>query len=424
MNIIKQNQFKLKHLAFIGAALFTLTHCAPKSLEQGSMESALENSQVGDITTRAVGSHIKYFGYYASAASWVGAGNYINAISNHANLAWIADCGNEVAKLQQLKAARMYAMIDVGCYFFKNFNLIPKAQYEQNWNDFVKRVAPYRSYIAAFYPMDEPYLNASRNGVAMGTMINSLNTVNAVIKASYPSKARAVIFSASEMYYGGFQIPSSFDWAGFDCYGKWEKCYDNKSIPELLAKLHSMLASHQRSFLVPDANFNGYPDYGQQGAIGTRAYQYFELAKANGRVIGLMPFIYQSFADSSGHYTGVMDMPGALPSYRAIGREIASANPSCFPLTFVGGSLPVKKVAPGSKFIVNCDYGKIVDSIFPDVGKNPCVGIAFNGTAAQFSCTAPATPGTLAVNCKLGEGTSSKTCGQTNFIGTLTIAAP
>lgn len=185
-----------------------------------------------------------------------------------------------------------------------------------------------------------------------------------------------------------------------------------------------MLAPHQRTFLVPDANFKGSPDYGQQGAIGTRAYQYYELAKNDGRVIGVFPFIFQSFNDGHGAYTGVMDMPGALPSYKAIGRTIASTNPSCYPLNFLGGSLPIKKVVAGAKFTVHCNYGKIVDSIVPTVGGNRCVGVAFNGTSAQFSCTAPSTPGTLAVGCKLVDGTPSKTCGQTNPIGTLTITAP
>lgn len=212
-----------------------LTHCSPKALDQTSIENDPSNQTSEELASKAVGSHIKYFGYYGSAMSWVGAGNYINATSNHANLAWIADCGNEVAKLQQIKAARMYAMIDVGCYFFKNFNLLPKAQYEQNWKDFVMRVAPYKSYIAGLYPMDEPFLNAKNNGVALGTMLHNLNTVNAVIKGTYPSKAKAVIFAATELYYSGFQIPSGYDWVGFDCYGHWDKCFDKKSIPELYA---------------------------------------------------------------------------------------------------------------------------------------------------------------------------------------------
>ena len=386
----------------------------------GAEKEAYE--ETSDLLSRSAGSHIKYFGYYGSAMSWVGSGNYIKPTSDHANVAWIADCGREVAKLKELESARMFAVIDVSCYFLNsNFQLLPQAEYQSKWQDFVNRVKPHRANIIAFYPLDEPFLNGPQRGVSIATMTQQLTTINSVIKQSFPQKATAVIFAAKELYTGGVQIPANYDWVGFNCYGDWNQCYQKKSIPEIFQQMTALMKPHQKAFLVPDANAQGYPSNDQQVKITERAYLYYDLAKRDGRIIGLFPFIFQSFNDGHGPYTGVMDMPIALPAYKAIGRSIARANPSCFPLSFRGGSLSKTKLLPGEEFFLNCDYGQIVDSIIPQIQNTKCVGVAFVGTSAKFRCKAPSTAGKVAANCSLVAGTNSRTCPLTNQIGTLTI---
>src|SRR5262249_11739984 len=98
-----------------------------------------------------------------------------------------------------------------------------------------------------------------------------------------------------------------------------------------------------------------------------------------------------------------------------------TVNPAgCTPQNFVSGSTTPTSVNPGAVYQVSCDYGVIYDHIFG----NNCDGFSgtFQGTAAVFNCTAPATPGSYAQSCQLGTSPPQNFCPR-NFdpAGTLTV---
>jgi len=109
----------------------------------------------------------------------------------------------------------------------------------------------------------------------------------------------------------------------------------------------------------------------------------------------------------------------------------ATFNPSCNSYTYAGGTVLPTPVNPGATLSTTCDYGiagvDCINSYFlnPATGTTtPCGGIGFTGwtgTKANFTCTAPSTPGTYTHVCGMGTGTGSNCCSRTNNDGSVTV---
>ena len=105
---------------------------------------------------------------------------------------------------------------------------------------------------------------------------------------------------------------------------------------------------------------------------------------------------------------------------------VPPAPPPCIPHAFVPAT---STVSPNSAKVndplsTTCDYGIAgIDCIDSYVGPNQCLWSGWDGTKAQFSCTAPATPGTYTHVCKLNPTRASNCCSQTNNNGSVTVTA-
>lgn len=83
---------------------------------------------------------------------------------------------------------------------------------------------------------------------------------------------------------------------------------------------------NQRAFLVPDGTIKGTKVKAiQQQWLADMADQYYNLAAQDPKVIGLVPFIYQTFKNEKGKvFTGTRDMPKVLEKFTSIGRKISN----------------------------------------------------------------------------------------------------
>ena len=72
----------------------------------------LLSSTLARLSSEGMAPHIKFFGYFASAMAGAGSGDYINEVSDHSNMAWIAgNMSNKVSKLPEWNEVdNQYAM--------------------------------------------------------------------------------------------------------------------------------------------------------------------------------------------------------------------------------------------------------------------------------------------------------------------------
>lgn len=185
---------------------------------------------------------LQYYGYYGSAFSWVGTGNYTAEISGHSNVTWIADntadpASAHAAKLREAHSLGMGAVLVVSHIFFEDdFKLKPN--YQQEWHKYASAIEPHVQAVAAFYPLDEPFLNGQNR--PPDELKRDLETVNALIKERFPGKPVAVIFAWQTVANSAhFVIPNGYDCVGFDCYPQTLTEFDGCN-----GQLHSLV--HQR----------------------------------------------------------------------------------------------------------------------------------------------------------------------------------
>ena len=190
----------------------------------------LLSSTLARLSSEGMAPHIKFFGYFASAMAGAGSGDYINEVSDHSNIAWIA--GNMSNKVSKAARNGMKSIISMRWELFDQY-LNLRSDYRAAWQNIASAVqAAGIEHVAAFYPLDEPYWSASQNCVIDPShcvtpeqMTTNLATVNALIHTTFPGVPVAVIFAASTLRNDNFVIPDGYDWVGFDCYhGTFDDC--------------------------------------------------------------------------------------------------------------------------------------------------------------------------------------------------------
>ena len=273
------------------------------------------------------GHTVTKFGYWGS--SFRLPGDQTPEVASHSNLTFIHDAAwfdtgavavsRDVSRLQTAANHGVKAVLVLrGLFFQGKTSLLPN--YQDRWNTYAAAVAPYKSNIAAFYPIDEP--------VPTAYMRNALATVNAAISAKFPDIPIAVTFNHAQVT-PSLVIPAGFDWVGFDCYQDWDNCAGHP-IPWYLSTLKSKLTTGQKLFLLPDvaiAHPKGQtpPKLQQQFTIVNRLDRYYALALNEPRVIGLVPFMWQRFPRPapSWDWWGAEEMPIIKAKSEQIGRCIA-----------------------------------------------------------------------------------------------------
>lgn len=273
--------------------------------------------------------HVRYFGFYAdgfeiptsghTAASIIAESRgFTNTVwVSTSNLSWLGNVALAVSQHQMV-------ILDVGYWFLPDGHLLDAPTYTANWKRGTAQLAPYLSSIVAFYPMDEPYTSADMNTPAAVTRRHDLETVNHLLKQTYPNIPLAVIFSAPSIS-PTLQIPRGYDWVGMDCYGNWESCgFNHRSMLWNLRTLEALLTPAQRFLLIPDASLlnTPHPSPSDLAQIADRIGHYTVYAANDPKVIGIFPFLLQSFTEGAARWTGARDMPPVLTRDKVIGNAI------------------------------------------------------------------------------------------------------
>jgi hypothetical protein len=312
-----------------------------------------------------------YFGYYASARSGVGTagtgvdGDYAPEIYNQSNVSWVGNYISDptssaqeiVSKIREASSFQMGAIVDLNTVFFETTatgtSLSPN--YLNNWSTFLNVLTSNGSdysvleNIVAFYPIDEPNCQSGVTDAVIGTVVSTIkNSMSEV--APFLSIPVAAIYCYSSPDGGTaplqFVGEEYFDWVGLDCYpvglnpanpATNFQCPGFPGGPtadfsEVYSMLTSGLSANQRTILVPQASEP--PQCASDATYGcsanaiapleVEANDYQSFATTHPEVVGIFPFIYQSF----GGWVGLEELPALQSTWLNIAQPIARPNPN------------------------------------------------------------------------------------------------
>lgn len=262
----------------------------------------------------------KYFGYYAGAMDGVGSGDYISELWTNSNLIFIKSSSNFEAKLADCERRGVKAIITFDWLFLDgNFHLV--SDYKEKFKNVEPVLQRYRSTIAAFYGLDEPYANGAARGLSAAETYHAQETMGRFLKSKFPNIPIAAIFTTNEVKNGNRLFPS-FDWFGFDCYNADMVC-EGKSVDWYFNKLTSTMDAStakdgKKRYLmtVPQAG-HSVSDGNKKGeqSILDQVSGYRQIVRNNPRIKVVMPFIWQTFNDGSANWIGARDIPSVRSQY-------------------------------------------------------------------------------------------------------------
>ena len=219
------------------------------------------------------------------------------------------------------------------------------------------------STIAAFYPIDEPYLDAANCDGPLCqyttpalTMKQWLERVNWIIKSSLPSTKSAVIFSAGEIMgdarfnTGQYFIPSGYDWVGYDNY--------DATAPhdQFIARLESAMTVDQRVMLIPPTSANIYAlDAPTSAGVSSQLSWAQRRAYSDPKVIGIFGFTFQplqvraSSGADPGYWSGLEALPNTLSSFTSTGQSVSAPR-----VYSIDRSNPSYTILNGANFTAHC----------------------------------------------------------------------
>jgi hypothetical protein len=232
-------------------------------------------------------SGLRYFGYFAARIT-EGDGNHVPAVTHRTNLNWIqiSDPDRYAPEVLPFCTPRG-CIVSTGHEFFREECLPVHSpdcglhpDYKARWGRLADAVRPHIDRVGAFYLMDEPQWRGASPG--------EIETAARTIKATYPD-IPVMMVEAGPQVSPSLQVPRSVDWVGFDWY-----CQPFSTVERTLATLTSRIHPGQKLFLVPEAApleaCGGAPGHATDPEIAALQYDYFDLARSNPRVIGLLAF--------------------------------------------------------------------------------------------------------------------------------------
>jgi hypothetical protein len=257
--------------------------------------------------------HVQLFGYYGGDA-------YLAELSQNVNLTW----GGPDA-LARARAAGKKAVVDVQDVFAIASAGAPGPDaIAAAWSKAADGLRPDLDALAAVYTSDEPYWNASKNGVAFDEVAARLEAAATLIHGTpgFENVPVALIFSDPELDWlasGQVWNPAGYDWVGWDLY----------AVPiEHAADRGELFLSHvrpeQRVIEVPDAFLWSWDE--DLAALETRVDFWLAWAEQHHQVVAIAPFVYQSVpAGTEAGITGARDLPTVKARYAEIGGCVMQA---------------------------------------------------------------------------------------------------
>lgn len=267
-------------------------------------------------------SHLKYFGFYASAMeSW----NYTEELASFTNLTWIhvgsataqAEAVTEILRrVRQAELAGVQAVLSFEPFLFKNKKgeLRPDKEIE----DFLVELRAQLEFagladtVAMIYPKDEPFREFVRErepdfyeqyvtGEVYKDIHRDLERVNSLIKLAFPDTPLGVILSGYELHHKFFSIPENYDWVGFDCYDNLFRACDDKSFVQSYRHLLDHMQPHQQLMAVPEtwATNENLHRVDWPNVLASRLLHHYEIALNEPRFVAFIPFLWSFDAGES-----------------------------------------------------------------------------------------------------------------------------
>ena len=265
-------------------------------------------------------SHLKYFGFYASAMeSW----NYTEELSAFTNLTWIhvgsaatqaSSILEIISRLREADKAGVQAVISLEPFLFTNKKGHPRPDSEIE--DFLVELRTQMEFegladaVAMLYPKDEPFREFVKyrkpnfyeqyvTGEVYADIHRDLTRVNALIKLAFPDKPIGVILSGYELFHKFFSIPGNYDWVGFDCYDDLFRACDDKSFVQTYRHLLDHMQAHQQLIAVPEtwAIKENLHTFDWPTVLSRRLLHHYEIALSEPRFVAFIPFLWSFDAD-------------------------------------------------------------------------------------------------------------------------------
>lgn len=280
-------------------------------------------------------NHIEYFGFTLIDTYWddptdnEAKTNYadeIHSFSNLADILIVYPSDDIVQRATTFSGFKLKAILHLNELFFElknadspsgaNYDL--RADYKERWEEFysTNQSILNTNYIGAFYIGEEPTWN--------GISYTELNTIAQLLKSEIPTVPLMIIEAYPTL--SDLQIPDIVDWIGFDRYFI-KNPLTNSDFQQNWEVLKSKLSTpNQRIMVVLDSHYIDWAhgDFGNITLAEMKevATNYYELAKSEENVIGLLGYFWPSGFDFT-ESIGARGMPQHVKlEYERIGKEI------------------------------------------------------------------------------------------------------
>ncbi|MDP5081480.1 MAG: hypothetical protein NWP87_02405 [Winogradskyella sp.] len=290
-------------------------------------------------TFEITNAHIEYFGFTIVDTYWddptdsetkTNYADEIHTFSNLADILVVDPNDNLVQRTQTFADLDLKAILHLNELFFElvdnnspsesNYDL--RADYQERWNKFKTTNLSIlnTNYIGTFYIGEEPTWN--------GITFTELDAVAQLLQTEFPNIPTMIIEAYPSL--NDLQVPRTVDWIGFDRYFV-KNPNSNFEFQQDWNTLQSKISDpNQKIMIILDSHYINWAhrDFGniELTQMNIVAENYYELAKSNEKVIGILGYFWPNGFDFT-ESIGARGMPqNVKKEYERIGREITGKN--------------------------------------------------------------------------------------------------
>lgn len=288
-----------------------------------------------DESSTNTNTHIEYFGFTIIDTFWddptdaeikTNYADEIHSFSNIADILVVNSNDNIIQRAQTFADFELKAILHLNELFFElvdnnspsgsNYDL--RSDYQERWNEFktINQSILNPHYIGAFYIGEEPTWN--------GITFSELNTVAQLFQAEFPNIPTMIIEAYPSL--NDLQVPETVDWIGFDRYFVKDP-NTNSDFQQDWEILKTKISNQdQKIMIILDSHYIGWA-HGEFGNIDLTqmdqvAKNYYQLAKNNEKVIGILGYFWPNGFDIPESIGGRGMPQNVKMEYERIGKEI------------------------------------------------------------------------------------------------------
>lgn len=306
-----------------------------------------------EVVTIVYIKHLKYFGFtHTAVTNFGGQEDYIEETSSFSNVALVQTSSTEedIKNIRKVYDNGMLSIISVFDIFFEtnpneqgSQETKLRSNYLERWLEYAKEIEPYKEMILGFFVFDEPYWTATYQGKTFKEMKYMLSESSYQIKKLFPDQKIIGSFLITERELAlkevhGFPLPDDAEEyysippeldlvAVFYYWSAYKLDYPDGGFSqfvniwsERMQSFNKHLHSHQKMILIPGTFCftQNKPTKEMEQELLDLAYKYYNFAKRNVKIVGIMPFLWPSY----GNMIGAEEMEDLQKIWQDIGRKI------------------------------------------------------------------------------------------------------